>query len=219
MFAVLVASVALYLPATRLRCAPVRLQLQQPNDDLKVGFSRGDDDGPKTSFAPANPNREKAPAKTKNEELMDEIQALMPAEKPAPKEAKPVDLNGIKPRDLLLGATTYAVVCFAAVQFMLGSATYFSAHPIAETDLYFVQRLSSLARVIVVGMAALGSGVTGIASAGQLALAVQIAVGISKGELDPNAPRTLEEGRKKLELEKVFAMMTGGGKKVGSLDE
>ena len=204
-----------------------------------------------------------------------------------------------------LGATTYAVVCYAAVQFMLGSASYFAAHQIPETDLYFVQRLSSLARVIVVGMAALGSGVTGtaagvtrrpaprwhqhaalarlpgfpagpgracslggaawasrakprphrrlrrrrtrppalralssrrvrrlrlpptdkhihtsasppagIASAGQLALAVQIAVGISKGELDPNAPRTLEEGRKKLELEKVFAMMTGGGKKV-----
>ena len=37
---------------------------------------------------------------------------------------------------------------------------------------------------------------------------------ISKGELDPDAPRVLEEGRKKLELEKVFAMMTGGGKKV-----
>jgi hypothetical protein len=110
MFAVLVASVALYLPATRLRCAPVRLQLQQPNDDLKVGFSRGDDDGPKTSFAPANPNREKAPAKTKNEELMDEIQALMPAEKPAPKEAKPVDLNGIKPRDLLFGLPVESAV-------------------------------------------------------------------------------------------------------------
>lgn len=101
MFAVLVASVALYLPATRLRCAPVRLQMQQPKDELKVGFSRGSDDGPKTSFAPANPNREKAPPKTVNEELMDEIQALMPAEKPGPKAAKPVDLNGIKPRDLL----------------------------------------------------------------------------------------------------------------------
>ena len=103
MFAVLVTSVALYLPATRLRCAPVRLQLQQPKDELKVGFSRGSDDGPKTSFAPSNPNREKAPAKTVNEELMDEIQLLMPPEKPAPKEAKPVDLNGIKPRDLLFG--------------------------------------------------------------------------------------------------------------------
>ena len=31
---------------------------------------------------------------------------------------------------------------------------------------------------------------------GQLLLAVQIAVGISKGELDPDAPRQLEEGRK-----------------------
>ena len=110
MFAVLVASVALYLPATRLRCAPVRLQMQQPKDELKVGFSRGSDDGPKTSFAPANPNREKAPPKTVNEELMDEIQALMPAEKPAPKEAKPVDLNGIKPRDLLFGLPVVSAV-------------------------------------------------------------------------------------------------------------
>ena len=213
MLAVVVASVALYLPATRLRCAPVRLQLQQPNDDLKIGFSRGDDDGPKTSFTP-DKRPETAPKKTVNEELMEEIQALMPPEKPAPKEAKPVDLNGIKPRDLLIGATTYFVVCYAAIQFMLGSAEYFNAHPIAETDFYFVQRLSSLARVVVVGMAALGSGVTGIAALGQLALAVQIQVGISKGELDPDAPRVLEEGRKKLELEKVFAMMTGGGKKV-----
>ena len=221
MLAVVVASVALYLPATRLRCAPVRLQLQQPNDDLKIGFSRGDDDGPKTSFAP-DKRPETAPKKTVNEELMEEIQALMPPEKPAPKEAKPVDLNGIKPRDLLfglpvgsvallvprvamasegrlpsgllavqrtqdagrraahapngrphdsrpdpaaltprIGATTYFVVCYAAIQFMLGSAEYFNAHPIAETDFYFVQRLSSLARVVVVGMAALGSGVTG----------------------------------------------------------
>lgn len=110
MFAVLVASVALYLPATRLRCAPVRLQMQQPKDELKVGFSRGSDDGPKTSFAPANPNREKAPPKTVNEELMDEIQALMPAEKPGPKAAKPVDLNGIKPRDLLFDLPVVSAV-------------------------------------------------------------------------------------------------------------
>ena len=103
MFAVLVASaVALYLPATRLRCAPVRLLLE-PRDDMKVGFSRGTDDGPRTSFAPTSVNRAAAPPKTVNEELMDEIQALMPPEKPAPKEATPVDLNGIKPRDLLLG--------------------------------------------------------------------------------------------------------------------
>ena len=38
-----------------------------------------------------------------------------------------------------LGASSYAVVCYAAVQFMLGSASFFAAHPIAESDLYFVQ--------------------------------------------------------------------------------
>ena len=63
-------------------------------------------------------------------------------------------------------------------------------------------------------MAALGSGVTGIASLGQALLAVQVSVAIAKGELDPNAVRELPEGRKKLEFEKVFAMMTGGGKKL-----
>lgn len=109
MLAVVVASVALYLPATRLRCAPVRLQLQQPNDDLKIGFSRGDDEGPKRSFAP-DKRPEAAPKKTVNEQLMEEIQALMPPEKPAPKEAKPVDLNGIKPRDLLFGLPVGSVV-------------------------------------------------------------------------------------------------------------
>ena len=101
MFAVLVASVALYLPATRLRCAPVRLLLE-PRDDMKVGFSRGADDGPRTDFAPKSTLRENTEQpKTVNEQLLDEIQALMPPEKAAPKEAKPVDLNGIKPRDLL----------------------------------------------------------------------------------------------------------------------
>ena len=152
-----------------------------------------------------------------NEQLLAEIQALMPPEKPAPPPAlaEPVNLNGIKPRDLLIGAGTYAVVCYGAVQFALSSAAFFAEHPPAETDYYFVQRLTSLARVVVVGMAALGSGITFIASVGQALLAIEVAVKISKGELDPSAPRELPaEGRKKLELEKIFAMMTGGGRSV-----
>jgi len=219
MLAALVATTALLLPVARLRCAPVRLLVEQPpmepREDRKMGFSRGADDGPRTSFTPTAPvAQDLAAPKTVNEQLLEEIQALMPPEKPPPLAARPVDLNGIKPRDLLIGAGTYAVVCYAAVQFMLASATYFSEHPIADTDFYFVQRLSSLARVIVVGMAALGSGVTGIASLGQALLAVQVQLGIAKGELDPNAPRELPEGRKRLELEKVFAMMSGGGKRL-----
>ena len=42
-----------------------------------------------------------------------------------------------------------------------------------ESSFYVVARLSSLARVVVIGMGALGAGVTGIAGVGQLLLAVQ----------------------------------------------
>ena len=40
----------------------------------------------------------------------------------------------------------------------------------------------------------LGTGVTSIASVGQAALAVQVALQISRGELDPNAERKLPPG-------------------------
>ena len=40
-----------------------------------------------------------------------------------------------------------------------------------------VARLSSLARVVVIGLGALGTGVTAIAGLGQLLLSVQVAMG------------------------------------------
>lgn len=190
--------------------APLDMPLE-PRDDLKVGFSRGADDGPIRSFASVKPVEEvRAPDPASvNEQLRAEIEALMPTEKPAPPENKPVDLNGIKPRDLLIGAGTYAIVCFLAVQFTQASANFFNEHPPRETDFYFVQRFTGLARVVVVACGALGAGVTGIASAGQALLAVQVALGIAKGELDPNAERVLANPEKKLEIEKMFSMMSG----------
>ena len=195
---------------------PVRagVRLEAPldmRDDLKIGFSRGSDEGPKRSFAPDKPVEVvKAPDPTTiNEQLRAEIEALMPAEKPAPPENKPVDLNGIKPRDLLIGAGTYAIVCFLAIQFTQASANFFNEHPPRETDFYFVQRFTGLARVVVVACGALGAGVTGIASVGQALLSVQVAIGIAKGELDPNAERVLPNPEKKLEIEKMFSMMSG----------
>lgn len=56
---------------------------------------------------------------------------------------------------------------------------------------------------------------TGIAAIGQLALAIQISIGIAKGELDPNAPRVLPGGERKIgELERLFKLMQGGGKRI-----
>ena len=73
-----------------------------------------------------------------------------------------------------------------------------------------VQRLTGIARVIVIGGGSLGTGVTAIAGIGQLALAVQVAIGVAKGELDINKERVDPySGRKKGELQKMLAMMQG----------
>ena len=73
-----------------------------------------------------------------------------------------------------------------------------------------MSRLTSFARVVVVGVAALGSGVTAIAGAGQAALAVKVALGIAAGELDPDAERVDPNGgRKRRELDAMLKMMRG----------
>lgn len=93
-----------------------------------------------------------------------------------------LQLNGINPLFLVLGAVSYGTFSYFAWQFTLSAATFFAEHPMDDA-FYVVARLSSLARVVVIGMGALGSGVTAIAGAGQLALAVQVAIGIARGEV------------------------------------
>jgi hypothetical protein len=52
--------------------------------------------------------------------------------------------------------------------------------------------------------------VCAIAAAGQLALCVQVSIGIARGELDPNAKRIDPYGgRKQGQLEKMLRLMLG----------
>jgi len=159
-------------------------------------------------------------------------------------------------------------VAVLAWQFTNAAAAYFAANDV-ESSIYYVNRLTGLARVVVIAMGAgrcplpstpslpsspsppapllprlssrallarcplcgrgsclaslaprrtaggLGTGVTSIASVGQAALAVQVALQISRGELDPNAERKLPPGGRKVgETERLFRLMTGGGKKI-----
>lgn len=188
----------------------------EPRDELKSRFARDDGDGgPRTSFAPDAPAPAPqadayAEAPSPNAQLLAEIRALQPEPKPEPKaERAPVDLNGINPAFLVLGALSYGAFSVLAWKFTTGSAEYFDAHQ-TESAFYVVNRLSSIARVVVVAMGALGTGVTCIAGFGQLALAVQVAIGISKGELDPTATRVDPYGgRKQGELEKMLGLMLG----------
>jgi len=178
-----------------------------PDDELRPRFSRGDD-GPKTSFAPDRVEPERIQvdqsdaglggAKS-NEKLLAEIRELMPkeAEEKAPPERKQEDLNGLRPSLLLLGAGSYAVVAFLGVQFLYGASDFFNNNPLDDEMFYVAYRFSVIARQAVVAMAALGTSVTTIASIGQLALAVRVAVGIATGELDPTAEREDLYGEKK----------------------
>jgi len=186
-----------------------------PRDDLKSRFSRGTEDGPKTSFTPdavANAptvSVDDAPKVSANQQLLAEIRALQPEPLPPQPEKKKIDLNGIQPYNLVLGAALYGAFSVIAWQGTSAAAAYFEANPF-ESAFYVVQRLTAVARIVVVSLGSLGSGITGIAAVGQLALAVQVAVGISKGELDPNKTRIDPYGgRKQGELEKMFGLMMG----------
>jgi len=208
-------------PARAVRSGQlVAQERDQPPLDLldkpKVGFARTEDET-RTSFAPTAVRTETPRPETvlnQNEQLLAEIRALQP-DKPGPApERVPVDLNGINPLFLVLGAASYGTFSFFAWQFTCASAEFFAEHPM-DSAFYVVARLSSLARVVVVGLGALGTGVTAIAGVGQLLLSVQVAIGVAKGDLDMNAERVDPYGgRKKGELEKMLAFMMGNKNQV-----
>jgi len=184
-----------------------------PKDDLKPRFGRGDSET-KTSFKATPPaaarKTEAVATPAKNEELLAEIRALQPEVREPRAERAPVDLNGIKPQFLLLGAASYGIASALGWQFTVNAAQFFENHPMDDGAFYVVARLSSVARAVVVAMAALGTGVTAIASFGQFALLAQLMDGIQKGELDPTKERVDPYGgRKQGQLDKMLRLMLG----------
>ena len=184
----------------------------QPRDELKPRFARADDET-KTSFTPDKARVEQWPTATaakSNEALLAEIRALQPKRPEPPPEKKPTDLNGISPWLLILGASSYGAVSVLAYHFTMGATDMFNNQPISDDTFYVVARFSTVARYVVIAMGALGSTVCAIAAAGQLALCVQVSIGIARGELDPNAKRIDPYGgRKQGQLEKMLRLMLG----------
>ena len=96
------------------------------------------------------------------------------------------DLNGINPVTTILFSAFPAVVCYLLTML----TTYLTAHfavQFLSSDLYPVQRLAVVVRNLVVGLTTLASGFCGIISVGLFALGATVALGVIKGELDPNA--------------------------------
>jgi hypothetical protein len=73
----------------------------------------------------------------------------------------------------LIGAVISAGLAFGAYSLMTAIATSFAAKPI-HSDNVIVLRISSAVRTLVLGIAALGSGVFAIVAIGLVALAIQL---------------------------------------------
>ena len=78
----------------------------EPRDELKRRFTLTDGSETRTTFTPDKVTSEQPDEHklSRNEQLRAEIEAMLPAPAAPPPAKLPVDLNGIKPRDLVLGA-------------------------------------------------------------------------------------------------------------------
>jgi hypothetical protein len=125
--------------------------------------------------------------------------------------AEAQNLNGVNPVTTLFGAV-FALVCSVALWWSTQSlAIYFAIHP-ADSDIYFVERVTLLSRNVIMGLSALASGFFGVTGLGILLLAIRVGYGVVTGELDPtpivtNSSKTISDDTTKVDMSNVWDMM------------
>jgi len=169
-------------------------------DDMPSKFKLRDDDTPQTNIFSANMSLAPVEVSSIRESAtfgsltIGDLQARMvPRESTKPysatekwPEAKKIDLNGINPISPLLFSIFPALMSYAG--YMI--TNYFSLHfavNFLNSEFYPIQRASIIARNVVVGMSMLATGFSGVISLGLFLLGVTVAVGVLRGELNPNA--------------------------------
>lgn len=124
------------------------------------------------------------------------------------------DLNGVNPVVAITGslfALAAAWGLWTLTQFL---ADYFAMHPIDES-IYFVARLSSVFRNVIVGLVSLASGFFGVTGMGILALGIRVAYGVATGELDPTPLEKSKEEKEAVDLGNVWNLMANKNQKRG----
>ena len=103
--------------------------------------------------------------------------------KPLPQRTE--DLNGINPLVPLLFSSIPFAMAFAGYKV----SSYLTANFAVQfltSDIYTLQRISIVARNVLVGMTTLATTFCGVIGLGLFILGVTVGVGVLKGELDPN---------------------------------
>lgn len=113
------------------------------------------------------------------------------------------DLNGVNPA-VALGGAAFALLTAAGLWiFTSYLAEAFVSHPV-ETDVYFVQRVASVFRNVVMGLSSLASGFFGVCGVGLLLLGIRVAYGVATGELDPTP---IKSKKTEIEMPNVLDLM------------
>jgi len=101
------------------------------------------------------------------------------------------DLNGINPITPLFFSALPAGMAFVGWQVSRYLTANFAIQ-FVESEIYPVQRLAIVSRNVVVGITTLATGFSAVVSLGLFLLGIAVAIGVLKGELNPNleAPPT-----------------------------
>lgn len=94
------------------------------------------------------------------------------------------NLNGVNPAVAIVGGIFGVAVATGLWYGTTALGTFFALHPV-ETDVYFLIRVTSVFRNVVMGLSSLASGFFGVTGVGILALGIRVAYGVMTGELDP----------------------------------
>jgi hypothetical protein len=94
------------------------------------------------------------------------------------------NLNGVNPAVAIVGGVFGVAVATGLWYGTTALGTFFALHPV-ETNVYFLLRVTSVFRNVVMGLSSLASGFFGVTGVGILALGIRVAYGVMTGELDP----------------------------------
>lgn len=94
------------------------------------------------------------------------------------------NLNGVNPTVAIVGGLVGLAIATALWFGTTALGGFFALHPV-DTDVYFLLRVTSVFRNVVMGLSSLASGFFGVTGVGILALGLRVAYGVLTGELDP----------------------------------
>jgi len=121
------------------------------------------------------------------------------------------NLNGINPAVALTGGVVTLIMA-SVLWFGTGEiGKYFALNPM-DSDIYFIQRLTSVFRNVIMGIASLASGFCGVTGLGIFGLGVRVAYGVTVGELDPT-PIKRPKRDIEFQLPNAWDLMTKPGRR------